>query len=200
MSFNIGKYCPVVIDCETTGCDPEKHALLEIALVTLKQEDGGLKPDYKETFHVLPFKGALFDSKSMAIHQIDPYQPLRFAEEEDVVLNKISKIITELVKSHKAQRGILIGHNAWFDLAFLNTAFKRHKIKSPLHLFTSCDTATLSGFILNETVLAKSIYKSKIPYNPKEAHGALYDAQKTAELYCHFANTFQKAIRTKKHK
>ena len=190
LSLNIGKYCPVVIDCETTGCDPEKHALLEVAIVTLKQHQGQLKPDCTETFHILPFEGALFDSKSMAIHQIDPYQPLRFAEEEPKILDKISKIITKVVKTNKAQRGILIGHNAWFDLAFLNAAFKRHKMKSPLHLFTSCDTATLSGFLLNETVLAKALYKAKISYDPKEAHGALYDAKKTAELYCYFENSY----------
>ena len=197
MSINIGKYTPFVIDCETTGCDPERHALLEVAIVTLKISQDQMMPDTAETFHVLPFDGSQFDPDSMAIHQIDPYQPLRFAESETVVLKKMTKTIQDQVKKNSGQRRILIGHNAWFDLAFLNAAFQRNKLKSPLHLFTSCDTATLAGFFLNDTVLAKSLYKTKIGYNPKEAHGALYDAQKTAELYCYFINKFQKKISKK---
>jgi ribonuclease T len=46
----------------------------------------------------------------------------------------------------------------------------------------------LGGFFYNETVLARALRKARIPYNPLEAHGALYDALKTAELYCHLFN------------
>lgn len=190
--LNIGKYCPIVIDCETSGCDSSIHAILEIALVTLKKQEGLLTIDSSETFHVLPFEGAQFDKKSMDIHQIDPYQPLRFAVNEQEALTQISQKIQAQLTQHHSPRGILVGHNAWFDLAFLNAAFERTKLKSPLHRFTTCDTATLGGFFYNETVLARALYKARISYNPKEAHGALYDAYKTAQLYCHLVN--------KKHK
>jgi ribonuclease T len=44
---------------------------------------------------------------------------------------------------------------------------------------------------LKETVLAKALYKARIPYNPREAHGALYDAQLTAELICWLWNRWR---------
>lgn len=193
-TINIGKYTPIVIDCETSGCDPQSHAILEIALVTLKFDGTKLLPDYSETFHLLPFEGAEFDPQSMAIHQIDPFQPLRFAITQDQAMQIIKTKIEENYKKFKGQRAILVGHNAWFDLAFINAAYERCNIKSPFHRFTSCDTATLSGFIYNETVLAKALYRAKISYNPQEAHGALYDAQKTAELYCRMINNKKRTV------
>ena len=191
-SINIGKYTPIIIDCETSGCDPNKHALLESAYVTLKIKDGKIIPDKSETFHVLPFDGALFDPQSMDIHKIDPTHPFRFALSEKQALSELNAVVKPYVKEHLGNRAILIGHNAWFDLAFLNEGFNRCSLKSSLHKFTSCDTATLSGFHLNETVLAKALMRARISYDPQQAHGALYDALKTAELYCYFINSKKK--------
>lgn len=187
-SINFGKYTPIVIDCETSGCDPQKHALLEVAYVTLKLHDKRLVPDKSETFHVLPFEGADFDPQSMEIHKIDPTHPFRFAISEKEALSKLNEVLKPYIKEHKGNRALLIGHNAWFDLAFLNESYERTKVKSLLHKFTSCDTATLAGFYFNETVLAKALMRAKISYDPQQAHGALYDAQKTAELYCYLVN------------
>jgi ribonuclease T len=37
-------------------------------------------------------------------------------------------------------------------------------------------------------VLAKAAIKAKIDWDDSEAHSALYDTQKTAELFCHIFN------------
>jgi ribonuclease T len=185
-----GHYYPVIIDCETSGIDAQTNALLEIAYVTLSYQDGVLQPLEKETFHVIPFEGAAFNPESMKIHQIDPGHPFRFAQEEKDVLLAMNAIIDGKIQQGKFRRAVLVGHNAWFDLAFLNQAYKRHNIKSSFHRFTSFDTATLGAFFAKETVLAKALTRAQIPYNPKEAHGALYDAEQTALLFCHYWNRF----------
>ncbi|MBM4222986.1 MAG: ribonuclease T [Gammaproteobacteria bacterium] len=188
-----GHYYPIVIDCETSGINPDQHALLEVACVILAPVDKKLQIIARETFHVLPFEGAQFDPDSMKIHQIDPHYPLRFAESEKDVLIKLNAMIAPYIKGHY-RRALLVGHNAWFDLAFLNKAYERQSVKSPFHRFTCMDTATLSAFFLRETVLAKALYRCRIAYDPKEAHSALYDAEKTAELLALLWNNYQNKL------
>ena len=50
------------------------------------------------------------------------------------------------------------------------------------------DTATLSGFMFGQTVLAKACETAKIPFDNKQAHSALYDTERTAELFCLMVN------------
>ncbi|MDQ5884749.1 MAG: ribonuclease, partial [Pseudomonadota bacterium] len=101
------------------------------------------------------------------------------------------KPIKAALKEHHCQRAVLVGHNAWFDLQFVQEACLRQKIKSPFHPFTSFDTATLAGVAYGQTVLAKAMKSAHIDFNGAEAHSALYDAKKTAELFCKILNTFK---------
>ena len=86
---------------------------------------------------------------------------------------------------------MLIGHNAWFDLGFIQAASARCQLTSPFHSFTSFDTATLAALALGQTVLAKACLAANIPFDASEAHSALYDAERTAELFCYIVNRWQ---------
>ena len=88
---------------------------------------------------------------------------------------------------------MLVGHNAWFDLLFIKEAVQRTGIKSPFHAFTCFDTATLAGFIYGQTVLAKAAKAAGISFDTNEAHSAIYDAKKTAELFCMMVNSWRDA-------
>ena len=60
------------------------------------------------------------------------------------------------MKDNDCTRAILVGHNAYFDLNFLNAAIARTEIKrNPFHPFSSFDTATLAGVAFGQTVLVK---------------------------------------------
>lgn len=182
-------FLPVVIDVETGGVQPHTDALLEIAAVFLDiNEQNQLCRGKTLAFHVLPFEGARLDPKSLEFNKIDPYHPFRFAEEEKEVLQKLFQAIKEATKAARCQRGVLVGHNAWFDLLFIKTAAERQHLNLPLHAFTSFDTATLSGVFFGQTVLAKALEIAGIEFDPKEAHSAIYDAEKTAELFCYIVN------------
>ena len=56
------------------------------------------------------------------------------------------------------------------------------------------DTATLAGLAYGQTVLARACATAGIAFDNKEAHSALYDAQRTAELYCSIVNTWWEKI------
>lgn len=183
-------FLPVVVDVETSGIDHRTHALLEMCIVLLELDNQGLFSPQTSFFeHILPFENAILDPASLAFNQIDPYQPLRFAVDEKTALKRLFAPIRQALKQHHCQRAVLVGHNAWFDLLFIQEAAKRTGVPSPFHAFTCFDTASLSGLLYGQTVLAKAMSAARIPFNPNEAHSAIYDAEKTAELFCNVINT-----------
>ena len=185
-------FLPVVVDVETAGVNPEKHALLEICGVPIDMDEHGYCTPGQHFFeHILPFEGAELDEKSLAFNQIDPYQPLRFALHEKEALTQWLLPIQQALKKHHCQRAVLVGHNAWFDLLFVNKALQRTRLKSPFHAFTCFDTATLAGLVYGQTVLSKAVTAAGITFDAEEAHSAIYDAQKTAELFCMIMNTWK---------
>lgn len=186
-------FLPVVVDVETAGLDPQHNALLEMCIVFIEIDEQGLFKRGESHFeHILPFSGAQLDQKSLEFNKIDPFQPLRFAVDEKIALERLFQPINAALKKSRCQRAVLVGHNAWFDLLFVKEAVKRTGIKSPFHAFTCFDTATLGGLGYGQTVLAKAALAAGISFNTSEAHSAIYDAEKTAELFCAIANQFRK--------
>jgi ribonuclease T len=186
-------FLPVVIDVETGGFNPNTDALLEIAAVIIEiQGDGTFIPGQSWRYHVQPFPGSNIEAASLAVNGIDPYHPLRPAIPEKEAVTKIFQEVRRAVKDHDCTRAVLTGHNAFFDLNFLNAAVGRSDIKrNPFHPFSCFDTATLAGVALGQTVLAKAVQIARIPFDTSEAHSAAYDAQKTAELFCFICNQFR---------
>lgn len=184
-------FLPIVVDVETGGVDSRLDALLEIAMVSLKMDEMGkftldLDTVYHE--HIIPHEKMRLEPKSLAFNKIDPFHPFRFAKTEKETLEFLFDEIKKLKKLHHCTHAVLVGHNAWFDLGFINEAAARHKLKSPFHAFTSFDTATLSALVYGQTVLPKALKAAGIDYNADEAHSAIYDAMRTAELFCTIVN------------
>lgn len=183
-------FLPVVVDVETAGFNPQTDALLEIAAVTLHMNEAG-RLERHQTFacHVQPFPGANLDPASLAFTGIDPHHPFRGALPEHEVLQRIFQPIRKAVRDSGCTRAILVGHNPWFDLAFINAAAQRTSIKrNPFHPFSAFDTATLGGLAFGQTVLSRAAQAAGISWDNQEAHSAIYDAEQTAELFCRVVN------------
>ena len=186
-------FLPVVIDIETAGFDPKKNALLEIAAVIVELNGSNeLEITERYTTHVIPFKNAELDENALKFNGINPHHPFRMAIEEKEALHMLFKPIKEAVKRNNCTRAILVGHNPAFDISFLNAAIQRTQIKrSPFHPFSTFDTATLGGLVYQQTVLAKIAKAAGLDWDNEKAHAALYDAEKTAELFCMIVNRWQ---------
>jgi ribonuclease T len=187
-------YFPVVIDVETAGFNAQTDALLELAasILHLDENTGHFSIDETVQFNINPFEGANLEQKALEFTGIDPTNPLRGAIDEEVALKELFKVVRKKMKLAGCQRAIIVAHNAAFDLGFLNAATARCHIKrSPFHSFVSFDTTTLAGLALGQTVLAKACMAANIDFNNSEAHSALYDTEKTAELFCHIINKWQ---------
>jgi ribonuclease T len=86
----------------------------------------------------------------------------------------------------------MVAHNAHFDLGFVNAAANRTNIKrNPFHPFSCFDTSSLAGLAFGQTVLAKACEAAQIGFNNRDAHSALYDTIKTAELFCTIVNRWK---------
>ena len=186
-------FLPVVVDVETGGFNPNTDALLEIAGVVIEmQEDGNLKRGETWRYHVQPFAGANMEAASLAVNGIDPFHPLRPALPESEALTRLLGDIRRAVKDSGCNRAVLVGHNAYFDLNFLNAAVTRCDIKrNPFHPFSCFDTATLGGVAFGQTVLAKLALAAGVQWDSSEAHSAAYDAEITADLFCMICNRFR---------
>ncbi len=186
-------FLPVVVDVETGGFDARTDALLEIAAVIIEMDENGvLHPGEAHCVHVEPFPGANLDPKALAFTGIDPHHPFRFAKPEKEALETIFKPVRQAVKASNCNRAVLVGHNAFFDLGFLNAAVERTGIKrNPFHPFSTFDTVSLAGLAYGETVLAKAAAAAGLDWDNGEAHSALYDTRKTAELFCIIVNRWR---------
>ena len=195
-------FLPVVVDVETDGFNCRTDALLEVAAVLIEIDDEG-EMSRGETirYHVKPFEGANLEEASLAVNGIDPYHPLRPAIDERDALQRVFREVRLAVRENRCSRAVLVGHNAHFDLGFMNAAVERSKIKrNPFHPFSCFDTATLCGVAYGQTVLARAAIAAGLGWDETQAHSASYDAEVTADLFCDAVNRyrdiFEDALRT----
>ena len=186
-------FLPVVVDVECGGFDCERNALLEIAVMPIEMDaEGYLSPGEIVSTHVVPFPGAELDPRALEITGIDPTHPFRDAKEEREALDLVFAPVRRAVRRYECQRAILVGHNAAFDMSFLNAAIRRtgHK-RSPFHPFSAFDTVSLAGLAYGQTVLSRAVQAAGLEWNGNEAHSAVYDTERTAQLFCRIVNRWK---------
>lgn len=186
-------YYPVIIDVETAGFNAQTDALLEVAAITLKMDEtGDLIPDQTFHYHIEPFEGANLEKSALDFNGIDPYCALRGAIPESEAIKSLCKNIRNAQKSADCQRSVIVAHNANFDQSFIYAAIERCNVKrTPFHPFVSFDTTSLAALTLGQTVLVKACQAALIQFDQSQAHSALYDTQKTAELFCFMVNKWK---------
>lgn len=186
-------FLPVVIDVETAGFDPKRHALLEIAAIIIQMRpDGLIEPSETLACHVQPFPGAELDPSALAFNGIDPDHPFRAAISEREALSRILTPIRKAVKTTGCTRAVIVGHNAHFDLGFVKAAVARTGFKrNPFHAFSVFDTVTLAALMYGQTVLARAAQEAGLGWQTSEAHSAIYDAEQTARLFCAIVNRWR---------
>ena len=153
-----------VIDVETTGLDPDRHRLLEIAIL-LADEHGHVLDQWSARFHPDGPVGATH------IHRItdaDVASAPRFRDRAVTV----GQVLQDLV---------VVAHNAEFDIGFLRAEFTRAGL--PLPRFTTY--CTLQG----STLYLPQLQRRTLPeccaalgVEHQGAHSALGDALATTGL------------------
>ncbi len=186
-------FLPVVVDVETGGFNPATDALLELAVSIIgMDEDGWLHPEPVQIRHIEPFPGANIEQAALEFNGIRPDHPLRPAVDEPTALRSLLNPIRQALRETGCKRAVLVGHNAHFDLSFLNAVIARVGFKrNPFHPFSCFDTATLGGLAYGQTVLARAVAAAGLEWDKDRAHSAAYDTERTATLFCTIVNRWR---------
>jgi ribonuclease T len=191
LSARFRGFLPVVIDLETGGFDAATNPILDMAAVRVRFDGGRLVPTEGWRCAVHPYAGSVLNPASMKITGIDPTDPAREAVAEGEALRQLFRLVRTTMKQEDCTRAIIVAHNAAFDQQFLNRALSRTQIKrSPFHPFSAIDTASLAAVAFGHTVLSEACARADIAFDPERAHDALYDAERTAELFCTIVNAW----------
>lgn len=196
ISKRFRSFLPVVVDVETGGFNCETDALLEVAATLVNFDaEGKLAPVETLHYHVKPFKNSNIEPESLKITGIDPFHPLRPALDEAKVADKLFSRVRQYVKQQDCTRAILVGHNAHFDLGFINKLAERTKYqRNPFHPFSCLDTVSLGALAYGQTVLARIARLAGFEYDSEKAHGAKYDTELTADIFCQIMNIWDNKI------
>jgi len=184
---------PVVVDVETGGFNARTDALLELAMCIVEMDDDGwLSPGEVMMQHISPFDGANIEEAALEFNGIRPHHPLRPAVSEREALKQLFLPVRQSLRETGCKRAVLVGHNAHFDLGFLNAAIERTAYKrNPFHPFSCFDTATLGGLAYGQTVLARAVAAAGLAWDKSQAHSAAYDTERTAALFCNIVNRWR---------
>ena len=168
----------IILDTETTGLNAATgDRVIEIGCVEMVNRR---LTGRNLHFYINPERE--IDAGAMAVHGITN----EFVADKP----KFAEIVDEIRDYVQGAEAII--HNAAFDLGFLNAAVRRtgHK-RNPFHPFSCFDTATLAGLAYGQTVLSRAVQAAGFEWNAGEAHSAVYDAERTAALFCAIVNRWR---------
>jgi DNA polymerase-3 subunit alpha (Gram-positive type) len=171
----------VVFDLETGGLNIDKHAISEIAMVSVDFETLEIVDTYDAL--IKPY-GMEYSEEAIALTGLSPDRLEKEGKDVKVVVDEImSFMLDQKVDSVKP---LLAGHNLIdFDVPRLEKLMKTSKVALSKFVNTSEyeDTLTLSRkvFVNEEKYnLANACYAAGITF--KDAHRAMPDTKATAEL------------------
>jgi DNA polymerase-3 subunit epsilon len=176
----------LAIDCEMTGLDPKRHAIISIGGVNLS--------DPENTFYgeCRVFAGAEIDPEGLAVNGFTQEQCLDDSKDSETVL--MQKLFEWM---QTAENYTLVGQNVTLDKEFLNEAFARSGVEFRFnHRVVDTHSVAYAQFLIEGRSGPKKIEKPKvsalnldeilkyvgIPEEPRP-HNALTGAKVSAEAF-----------------
>jgi DNA polymerase-3 subunit epsilon len=169
------------IDVETTGLDADQHELIEIGCVVARQVPQSGKGPMLEIldefeYKILPEHLETADPESLAING--------YTDEKWVGAISLEDAMEKF--SDRVRGASFVAHNAFFDYAFIEHAFKKTGVKNFMH-YHRLDTVSIAfAKLYDKTEVEKFSLRFLCEYfgvKNKNAHTALSDARATFEVY-----------------
>lgn len=169
------------IDTETTGLDFDKHEIIELGVLVVRQKGiRGKNPTF-EVIDELDIKikpERIEDADPVAL-RVNGYDPANWVFAYD-----LTQAMTALAE--KTKDAIMVSHNTPFDFGFLDKAFKKTGVINTMH-YHKLDTISIAFAKLH---MDENVDKFSLRFlcqhfgiENKNAHTALSDARALFELY-----------------
>lgn len=163
-----------LIDCETTGLDPEVHEIIEIGLVVFDSRTGHILDEWD-----IKVKPERPDDGSPQAYEVNGYDPVEW--ESAATLEDAMQQLVE-----RTDGAAMMAFNVTFDLSFLQAAFKKTGIVDKMarhHL----DLLTLAWMKIPHSRIQRWSLKNVCTYlgiEPEPAvHRGANGAKKAHEVY-----------------
>lgn len=161
------------LDCEMTGTDPARDAIVEVAVVRVA---GGR---VVETFESLVRTEVSCDPGAFALHGIGP-EALADAPAFGDVAPRLARLL---------DGAVVVAHAPELDVAFLDRAFE--SVGRPERLRFALDTLTLARRAVRAHTYGLSSLCAKLSLGEFRWHRAGEDARATAALLAHLVSVFR---------
>ena len=181
-------------DVETTSLDPARSAILQIAIITDK-EDGTQE---KWTTKIKPREVELRFADKQAL------EICRYNDEDWADAPMFEDIAHEIAR--RLVWGPIVGHNVQFDISHLTAAFKRrgwtqigrndniyrvieNKEKKYKFGYPAIDTCALAYIFMQTERQSLDHLRTELLLNTGASHDALSDTKACKEIFYHILNT-----------
>lgn len=175
----------LVIDIETTGTDPKKHGIIEIAGEFHK---AGEKPKKFQVKFFNPKREV--DLEALKINKV-AYSHLFSLGSEEIAVKKFVDWLLELSLDSQTR---LVGHNVHFDVNFLKHLVEEYNVVgfNSLLPYKVHDTSDRGEMLIDNGLITTEGNKSSLKHLAKglnisieesKLHGAAYDVELTVKVY-----------------
>lgn len=165
----------VCIDCESTGLDPEKDRIIEIAVARFTFDQ------ILQQFESLIDPECDIPQVSQEIHKI--------SKEMLEGKPKIAQVLPDLLKMINGH--ILIGHGIGFDIALIAAEAKRGQIPTTIQNQRYLDTLRMARLYGESPVNSLERLRQHFNIEPEGAHRAMSDVTVNIEVFKYLAKPYQ---------
>ncbi len=169
------------IDCETSGLDPNRHEMIELAVVLARQVERQGKGPKLEIIAEKEWKIKMknIENAEEQALRINGYNEADwiFAFELDAVMKEFAKL---------TEGATFVSHNLTFDYSFVSKAFEKTGVANKMH-YGKLDTISMAVARLYDVPQAQSLSLKALcelfKVDNKKAHTALADTLALVEVY-----------------
>ena len=174
-------------DVETTGLDPSKYGLIQVAGIV--EIDG--EEVERFNYPIKPFRGDLINEKALEVNRITRDKLELFPEPATVYAKMMSTLEKYCSKFDRTDKFFFVGYNATFDDNFLRAFWQKNKDKyyGSFFWWPPIDVAVLAASALMSDRASFSDFKlvtvaTKLGIEfAGDAHDAMADIEVTRQIY-----------------